>query len=181
MRAMMSRAAIALLSLIVAVFSLQCHATLPADNGGTSTYAVGDIAPKIAVVCSNFSNAAGSDNYTLVPTKGASLIVLSVSLGNSSDRTGPDLFVQNMVNNNASLDAFLGSDAVGSDAAGNAFLFVVDAQTDDEAATTRRVAPQLGHIRGIFKVCCIGPGPQNYPLKATRRTITIPLQPQERD
>eukprot|EP01043_Picozoa_sp_COSAG02_P046563 COSAG02_NODE_4367_length_5445_cov_2.017770_3_plen_610_part_00 len=131
----MLRGAIVVLALLVAVFSPQCHATLPADNGGAATYAAGDIAPKIAVECANFSDDAASDNYTLVPKKGASLIILSVSLGNSSDRTGPDLFVQNMVNSNTSLDAFLGSDAVGSDATGNAsFLFVIDAQTDDEAA-----------------------------------------------
>ena len=114
----------------------QSRATLPADNGGKVTFAAGDIAPKIAVVCANFSDeSAAGENYTLTPTRGASLIVLSIMLGNSSDGTGPDLFVQNMVTNNASLDAFLGSDAVGSDAAGNAsFLFLADAQTEEEAA-----------------------------------------------
>lgn len=120
-----------------------CNATLPADNGGPATYSAGDIAPKIAVVCANFSteNAASTsresdtENYTLTATKGTALIILSVALGNSSDMTGPDLFVQNMVTNNASLDAFLDSDAVGSEAAGNAsFLFLADASTDVEAA-----------------------------------------------
>jgi hypothetical protein len=141
----MFRVSSALLGLSARLALLSCgHASLPADNGGAATYSAGDIAPKIAVLCANFSSEAvpwskldeqGTGNYTLTATKGTALIILSISLGNSSDRTGPDLFVQNMLTSNASLDAFLDSDAVGSEAAGNAsFLFLADTQTDDEAA-----------------------------------------------
>ena len=138
----------------------RCHASLPADNGGVATYAAGDIAPRIVVTCANFSSEetvsssreAEAGNYTLTAAKGTPLIILSASLGNSSDRTGPDLFVQNMVTNNASLDAFLDSDAVGSRAAGNAsFLFLADTQTDYQAAAATTALRQRLAWRALAK------------------------------
>ena len=124
-------------------------ATLPADNGGVSSTAAGDLAPDFKVVCS----LTNGSNYTLTtnngavaspvdaPSPGAALVVLAVtpplaqrSAGGHSAELLPDLFVQNMVESDASLGAFLGSDAVGSDAVGNtSYLFLAHASTDADA------------------------------------------------
>ena len=110
-------------------------ATLPADNGGAPTYAVGDSAPHFEVAVSNFS---GVGNYSLVVPSAqvpSSLIILSVAPPQPGGHA--DLFVQHMIFDNSSLDAFLGSDAVGASAIGNtSYLFVANCATDKLAATT---------------------------------------------
>ena len=64
----------------------------------------------------NYSlKVGGKSSSPLVP---ASLVILSMQLGNGSAGSELDLFVQHMVTANASLDAFLSSDAVGDKAVG---------------------------------------------------------------
>ena len=106
--------------------------TLPADNGGVSTFAIGDLFPGGSVLCTKFVNGTAVDNYTLPigpEVDGATLIVLALQ--------PTDLFSQNMAGANSSLDAFLHSDAVGLRAVGaTSYLFLAYGLTDSDAAAT---------------------------------------------
>eukprot|EP01052_Picozoa_sp_SAG31_P036820 SAG31_NODE_4650_length_3068_cov_2.827888_3_plen_157_part_00 len=97
----------------------------------------------------------GAQNYTLAravhsQVPGA-LIVLSVRLGNGTSE-GPDLFVQNMVSDDASLDAFLASDAVGDTAVGNtSYLFLAEAPSDSLAAAATAALQSRLSMRAAAK------------------------------
>jgi hypothetical protein len=131
-----------LIALAPLLLAGRAGATLPADNGGVAVFAAGDIAPKFEVACANHSSAAPDANYSLtlggkssnalVPS---SLVILSMQLGNGSAGSEADLFVQHMVTSDASLDAFIGSDAVGADSPGNtSYLWLANGPTDEAAA-----------------------------------------------
>jgi hypothetical protein len=138
-----SSSALSLLLLVMMVLVGRTGATLPADNGGAPVFEVGDLAPTFSVVCSNASSSElPASNYTLKlggrssdPLVPNALVIMSMHLGDSTAGIGPDLFVQHMATDNASLDAFLGSDAVGLNAAANtSYLFLARAPSDAEAA-----------------------------------------------
>ena len=117
-------------------------ATLPADNGGVQTYAVGDLAPGFKVVC---SAAGGGANYTLSSSSGvttsdasgkaerlpSSLLIFAMNEA--------DLFTTNMATASASLDGFLGSDAVTGFNASYLFLQHC-ADGDDDASAAAATA-----------------------------------------
>ena len=104
--------------------------TLPADNGGRPTYGVGDRFSGGTVLCTDFSNASSLGNYTLriaPEAAGAAMIVFALQPS--------DLFTQNMASAQASLDAFLHSDAVGLQASGGtSYLFLAHGPDDAAAA-----------------------------------------------
>ena len=106
-------------------------ATLPADDGGVTTYAAGDKFAGGSVICTRFVQASAAGNYTLPigpEVVGAAMIVFALQPS--------DLFTKNMANGNASLDAFLNSDAVGASAVGaTSFLFTAYGATDAISAS----------------------------------------------
>ena len=105
-------------------------ATLPADNGGATTFSVGDLFAGGSVLCTRFTNISAGNNYTLQigpESTGAAMLVFALQPS--------DLFTQNMANANSSLDAFLNSDAVGASAVGaTSYLFLAYGDTDAQAA-----------------------------------------------
>ena len=113
--------------IVFATLAAVAHATLPADNGGVTTFGAGDVFAGGFVNC---SNSSGTYSFTIAPeSAGAALIVFALQ---PSDR-----FTAHMAGDNASLDAFLGSDAVGAAAVGNtSYLFLAYGASDAAAAGT---------------------------------------------
>lgn len=105
-------------------------ATLPADNGGVPSFAAGDLYSGGSVVCTNFSGSSATGTYVLPlgpEVDGAAMIVFALQPS--------DLFTQNMASANVSLDTFLNSDAVGSQAVGaTSYLFLAYGPDDTAAA-----------------------------------------------
>ena len=117
-----------MLAFFGAILVAAATATLPADNGGTATFGAGDYFAGGQVTCTNFTQPGS--NYSLAlqaEVSGAALIIFALQ--------PDDLFTRYMARANASIDAFLRSDAVGEAAVGStSYLFLAYGKGDDEAA-----------------------------------------------